>query len=103
DGKVFVLVGGKKATVAALKADSGEVAWAKAVTWKVKDKDVTDAASYSSPILIGEGKQRQLLCLTQQGLVSLGPATGALCWQVPVQDACNETSTTPARRRGYGA
>ena len=101
DGKVFVLVGGKKATVAALKADSGEVAWAKAVTWKVKDKDVTDAASYSSPILIGEGKQRQLLCLTQQGLVSLDPATGDVFWQVPLKDAFNESSTTPVRGGDY--
>jgi outer membrane protein assembly factor BamB len=95
DGKVFALVGGKKATVVAFKADSGEVAWQKLVTWKQGTKEIEDAASYSSPILIGEGKQRQLLCLTQQGLVSLNPADGEVFWQVPLKDRLNESSTTP--------
>jgi outer membrane protein assembly factor BamB len=101
DGKVFALVGGKKGTVVALKPDSGEVVWKKVVTWKDKDKTVTDAASYSSPILTGEGKQRQLLCLTQNGLVSLDPAGGDVFWQVPLRDLLAESSTTPVRSGDY--
>jgi outer membrane protein assembly factor BamB len=101
DGKVYALVGGKKATVVALKADGGEVAWKRVVTWKEKDKDVIDEASYASPILTGEGKQRQLLCLTKNGLVSLSPADGEVFWQVPLRDLLAESSTTPVRSGDY--
>ena len=101
DGKIFVLVGGKTATIVAFNADNGEVAWQKLVTWKQGTKEIEDAASYSSPILIGEGKQRQLLCLTQQGLVSLNPATGDVFWQVPLKDKQFESSTTPVRSGDY--
>lgn len=101
DGKVFALVGGKTATIVAFKEDNGEVVWKKAVTWKQGDKQISDAATYSSPILIGEGKQRQLLCLTQQGLVALNPADGEVFWQVPLKDRLNESSTTPVRSGDY--
>lgn len=82
---VVVDVGGKGASVVAFKKADGQVAW----------KTLDDRASYSSPVAIGEGKSRQLLQLTQQGLVSLNPATGALFWKFPFVDKINESSTTP--------
>jgi outer membrane protein assembly factor BamB len=97
DDKVFVLIGGKEATIVAFNKDDGKEAWKKLVTWKEKGQDVADAASYASPIITGAGKERQLLCLTQRGLVSLKPANGDVFWQVPLKDALNESSTTPVR------
>src|SRR6185436_1964412 len=60
EGDLLLLnVGGPGASVVAFKKDSGEVAW------KVGD----DKATYSSPIAFGQGKERQVVVLTQQGLV----------------------------------
>jgi outer membrane protein assembly factor BamB len=85
DGKVFVNVGGKGASVVAFHKDTGEVAW----------KTLDDRASYSSPISIGDGPQRQIIFFTQQGLISLAPADGRLLWRFPLVDALSESSTTP--------
>ena len=87
DGKVFVAVGGEGCAVAAFKTDNGEVAW----------KKLDAPASYSSPILFGKDKERQLVFLTGAGLASLDPADGAVWWQYPVKDEANENSATPVR------
>jgi outer membrane protein assembly factor BamB len=86
-GRVFVNVGGKGASVVAFDAEGGIVRW----------KALDDRASYSSPILLGKGPGRQLVFLTQQGLVSLNPADGELYWRFPLRDLLLESSTTPAR------
>jgi outer membrane protein assembly factor BamB len=82
---VLVNVGGPGASIVAFKKDSGEVAW------KVLD----DKASYASPVATGQGKERQLIFLTQQGLVGLSPADGRTFWQFPLVDKLSESSTTP--------
>ena len=87
DGKVYVAVGGAGASVVAFKADNGEVAW----------KKLDAPASYSSPLLFGKGKQRQLVFLTGEGLASLDAADGGVFWQFPVKDQANENSATPVR------
>lgn len=88
DGSMVVVnVGGKDASVVAFGKTDGKTVW----------KSVDDRASYSSPIIIGEGKERQLLQLTQQGLVSLTLANGTLLWKFPFVDKLNESSTTPVR------
>ncbi len=86
-GRVLVNVGGKGASVVAFDKDTGKVVW--------KSRD--DGASYSSPIVFGEGKERQVVFLTQQGLVSLNPADGSLFWKFPLIDKLFESSTTPIR------
>src|SRR5262249_35231636 len=63
------------------------------VVWKKLD----DGASYSSPIVFGQGAQRQAVFLTQQGLVGLRPAGGEVFWQFPFKDKLSESSTTPVR------
>src|ERR1019366_1939412 len=85
DGKVYVAVGGKGASVVALRTDNGEVAW----------KNLDAPASYSSPILFGKDKHRQLVFLTGAGLASLNPTDGKVFWQYPVEDKANENSATP--------
>ena len=80
-------VGGPGAGVAAFTTDKGEVAW----------KKLDAPASYSSPLLFGKGKERQLVFLTGAGLASLDPTNGDVLWQYPVKDDANENSATPVR------
>ena len=89
DGKVMVNVGGKGSGVVAFDAKTGEVAWQKL--------DAT--ASYSSPIALGEGKGRQVVFLTQQGLASLSPGGDAF-WTYPLVDELDENATTPITTGG---
>jgi outer membrane protein assembly factor BamB len=82
---VLVNVGGKGASVVAFDKDRGAVRW----------KNLDDGASYSSPIIFGRGKERQVVFFTQQGLVSLNPTDGGLFWRFPLVDKLFESSTTP--------
>lgn len=82
---VIVPVGGPRAGVVAFDRHTGDV------IWKVLD----DSASYASPMAIGEGASRQIVVLTQKGLVGLAPKDGEVYWQYPFQDKLNESSTTP--------
>jgi outer membrane protein assembly factor BamB len=84
---VLVNVGGKGASIVALDTGSGKVVW----------KSLDDRASYSSPILVGEGADRQVIFLTQQGLVGLNPTDAGLYWRFPLVDKLLESSTTPVR------
>jgi outer membrane protein assembly factor BamB len=83
--KVLVNVGGPGASVVAFGKDKGNVLW----------KALDDKASYSSPIAIGQGKERQIVFLTQQGLVGLSPTDGTAFWKFPLVDKLAESSTTP--------
>jgi outer membrane protein assembly factor BamB len=85
--KVLVNVGAKGASVVAFDKDSGEVLW----------KSLDDRASYSSPIVFGEGRNRQVVFLTGQNLVSLAPADGSVFWKFPLVDLLLESSCTPVR------
>jgi outer membrane protein assembly factor BamB len=84
---VLVNVGGKGASIVAFDKNSGQAIW----------KSLDDGASYSSPIAFGEGPARQVVFLTQQGLVSLKPSDGSVFWKFPLVDKLLESSTTPAR------
>jgi outer membrane protein assembly factor BamB len=82
---VIVNVGGKGASVVAFRKDKGEVAW----------KSLDDKASYSSGVVVGQGADRQIVFLTQQGLRGLSPRDGKKLWEFPLVDKLNESSTTP--------
>src|SRR5262249_14592035 len=85
--QVLVNVGGKGASIVAFDKNTGEVLW----------KSQNDRASYSSPIAIGKGRERQVIFLTRDGLISLNPADGTLFWRYPLVDKLLESSTTPVR------
>jgi outer membrane protein assembly factor BamB len=85
--KVLVNVGAKGASVVAFAKGTGKEAW----------KALDDPASYSSPIALGAGKERQVVFLTQKAVVSLNPADGAVNWKFPLVDLLSESSTTPVR------
>ena len=88
---VLVNVGGKGASVVAFDKQTGNVAW----------KKLADGASYSSPIVFGDGKERQAVFLTQQALVSLNPGDGSLYWRFPLRDQLLESSTTPVHQDDF--
>ncbi len=82
---VLVNVGGKGASVVAFTTDKGKVAW----------QALNDGATYSSPIAVGKGKERQIIFLTKEGLVGLKAEDGAVFWRFPLVDKLSESSTTP--------
>jgi outer membrane protein assembly factor BamB len=84
-GLVLVNVGGEKASVVAFETGSGKAAW----------HNLDDKASYSSPVVVGTEKDRQVIFFTAKGLVSLAPAGGALFWRFPLVDRLSESSATP--------
>jgi outer membrane protein assembly factor BamB len=83
---VLVNVGAKQTSIVAFKKSSGVVHW----------KSQSDPPSYSSPVAFGDGKQRQLVFLTGDGLVSVSPA-GTVFWRIPLKDILAESSTTPVK------
>lgn len=86
EGDLLLLnVGGPGASIVAFKKATGEVAW----------KALSDKASYSSPIVIGQGQGRQAVFLTHDGLVGLSPADGSVFWKFGLVDQLSESSTTP--------
>lgn len=83
--RLFLNVGGKGASLVAFNKDNGDVLW----------KNLDDRASYASPVLLGEGAGRELVFFTQQGLVAVNPADGAVFWKYPLVDILSESSATP--------
>lgn len=82
---VLINVGGKGAAVVAFHKDTGKVLW----------KAQNDGPSYASAIAFGEGDARQVVYLTQQGLLSLRTNDGQIVWRYPFKDLILESSTTP--------
>jgi outer membrane protein assembly factor BamB len=88
EGKsVLVNIGGKGHSIVAFDKSDGHVLW----------QSLDDRASYSSPIIFGEGGERQLVFLTGEGVVSLDPENGSLYWRAPLVDKLLESSATPVR------
>lgn len=86
EGDIVLLnVGGKGASVVAFNKNTGEVAW----------KTLDDKASYSSPIVVGQGDERAAVFLTAKGLVAAAVRDGSVFWQIPLVDKLFESSTTP--------
>jgi len=74
DGNNLIIVpGGPKGLFAALDKKSGKLLW--------RSKDVTDQATYASPIAATIGGVRQYLYLTQKTLYSVSAKDGALLWK----------------------
>jgi outer membrane protein assembly factor BamB len=73
DGKQLICVpGGKQGLLAALDKTTGEVIW--------RSKEVTDQATYSSPIVADVQGVRQYIAMTNEGCVGVEAKTGKLLW-----------------------
>jgi outer membrane protein assembly factor BamB len=73
DGDQLVCVpGGTGGTLAALDKKTGKVIW--------RSKELTDEATYSSPIAIEVGGVRQYVEMTNQGVAGVAAKDGKLLW-----------------------
>jgi outer membrane protein assembly factor BamB len=90
EGDLLILViGGKPdAGVVALDRNSGKEVW----------RALSDMWTYSSPIVITAGGQRQLIVWTPQAVTSLDPATGKTWWRHPITTQGDYVIATPVAR-----
>ena len=70
DGRVICTPGGDQGAIAALNAESGKVIW--------RSKEFTDAAQYSSPIVILNRGKKEYVQLVMKNLVGIEADTGKL-------------------------
>jgi outer membrane protein assembly factor BamB len=84
-GLLLAMVGGPKASIVAINAESGKVEW----------EAGSDRASYSSPIVATHMGKPLGLFLTREGVTAINPDNGERYWQFPLVDKLNESSTTP--------
>jgi outer membrane protein assembly factor BamB len=87
EGKLLILYicGKPDACVVAFDKSSG------AETWRALD----DSFTYSSPIVITAGGQRQLIVWTQEAVTSLNPATGRTWWRELTRTSGDMAVSTP--------
>ena len=71
--KLICVPGGKKGLVAALDKKTGKLLWQSA--------DATDEASYASPVLAEIGGVKQIVAVTNKGLLGVAAADGKVLWR----------------------
>lgn len=71
EGEVLIVqIGGKDACLVAFNRETGKEAW----------RALSDAASYTAPIVIDQAGRRVLVCYTADRVVGMDPQTGKLLW-----------------------
>ena len=76
--------GGSQGTVIALDKNTGDVVW--------RTKELTDAASHSSPIIVVVNGIRQYVVLTAKNVTGIAAKDGRLLWKVPIEGGAREVS-----------
>lgn len=85
-GLVIVHVGGHdKGALTAYDPNTGAVKW----RWD------GDGPAYNSPIAVDLGGTRQVVTFTQDNLIGVAQATGALLWQRPYKTRSTQNTITP--------
>jgi len=83
DGERLICApGGPQGTLAALDKKTGQVLW--------RSKELTDQASYASPIVIEVGGVRQYVQLTNEGVSGVAAKDGTLLWRYLKKPAYND-------------
>jgi outer membrane protein assembly factor BamB len=88
--RVVVIAGGPQATVVAVNAADGKIAW----------KTGDDPSGYSSPTLLEIAGRRQLVAFSGASVLGLVPETGTLLWRHPYQTDYNCNTATPVAAGG---
>lgn len=90
EGDLLILVigGQPNASVVAFNKSSGKEVW----------RALDDQWTYSSPIVISAGGQRQLIVWTREAVTSLDPATGKIWWREKI--TTDYAVVTPVFDRG---
>ncbi|HUY88414.1 MAG TPA: PQQ-binding-like beta-propeller repeat protein [Pirellulales bacterium] len=82
---VVVTIGAQRASVVALDASSGKLAW----------RAGDDPAGYSSPAVLNVGGREQLVASTGVSVLGLAPKTGAVLWRYPFETNFNCNIAAP--------
>jgi outer membrane protein assembly factor BamB len=77
--KLIIVPGGPKGLFAALDKKTGKVLW--------RSKDVTEQATYSSPVVAEVGGVRQYVTVVQDGVVGVSAKDGARLWKYKPEEA----------------
>lgn len=85
--KVLCMPGGAAGRVVALDKHTGKTLWA--------NRDITDTAAYSSPILAAHGGVRQFITLARDSVLGVDVATGKLLWSHAHKSFCDQNVTSP--------
>jgi outer membrane protein assembly factor BamB len=75
--------------------NNGAVTAFDAATGVVRWRWTGDGPAYASPVVATIGGTRHLITQTQQSIVSLNAANGALLWRAPFSTPFNQNSVTP--------
>ncbi len=86
EGRVIVMAGAPRATVAAYDAATGKLAWT---------AGSEDPAGYSSPALLSVGGRRQVVTMTGAAAIGLDPAKGDVLWRHAYETDFNCNTATP--------
>jgi outer membrane protein assembly factor BamB len=82
---ILHLCGKPAASVVAFDKNSGKEAW----------RALQDSFTYSSPIILQSGGEKQLIVWTQEAVNSLNPKTGAIWWREVVRTPGDTAVSTP--------
>jgi outer membrane protein assembly factor BamB len=82
---ILYICGKPNACVIAIDRSSGREVW----------RAMDDTFSYSSPIVLTAGGQRQLIVWTQEAVTSLDPVTGRTWWREPLRTPGDMAVSTP--------
>ena len=87
EGELLILFPFRKpgACVVALDRRTGKEAW----------RALDDTFTYSSPVVVTAGRQKQLIVWTQEAVTSLDPATGATWWREELRTPGDSAVSTP--------
>jgi len=72
DGKIFYTPCGKRTTMVALDANSGETVW--------ESVSLPDSSAYVSPILIKYGDREMIVSVTSNYILTIQPENGKIIW-----------------------
>jgi outer membrane protein assembly factor BamB len=82
---ILYMCGKPAACVVAFDKNSGKEAW----------RALDDSFTYSSPIILTAGGQRQLIVWTQEAVTSLNPRTGKIWWREQLHTPGDMAVSTP--------
>ncbi|MBI4607096.1 MAG: PQQ-binding-like beta-propeller repeat protein [Planctomycetes bacterium] len=89
--RLIVFIGGRPgAAVVAFDRATGRELW----------RALDESSTHSSPVVIGAGGARQLILWTQESVVSLDPANGAVLWREPLPTSADHAVATPVFQEG---
>ena len=89
---VLCMPGGRKGRVVALDRKTGATVWA--------NTEISDAAAYSSPIIVTHRGVRQFITLARQSVLGVEVRTGKLLWSHGHPSTCDQNVTSPVFHEG---